>query len=382
MPVFLGSSKTRNLWKLTTLLFVIGVSPFLSGCLGTYLVKSSYHQMKLLSERKPLKEVLADPNLKESTKKKLKLAQKAKAFAEEELNLKPSDNYGTFVDIKRPYVTYIVRVAYRDRLEGKDWWYPIVGSLPYKGFFTKQEAIDEAKTFDKNVYDTYVRGATAYSTLGWFDDPILSSMLSYGDSQLVNLIIHESVHATLFIKGQASFNERLATFLGNIGTEIYYRKQEGETSQTVENIEKGNRDKKRFSIFISAELKALKKWYKENKGFSPEEKKARLKAIQARFVEEVRPTMERFNYAGFAKTELNNAQLLSYSTYVSDLSDFEQMYELQGRNFGKFLNYCRSLEDAKDPVKKLKEDIKKLTPNSENSQEKTKESGETGVKAS
>ncbi|MCB0422670.1 MAG: aminopeptidase, partial [Bdellovibrionales bacterium] len=359
VPASLGSFRKRARAKnLRDLLILAALTPFLHGCLATYLVKSSYHQVKLLSSREPLENVLKMEGLSEETKRKLQLAQSAKVFAETNLGLTPTDNYNSFVNIDRPYVTYIVRVAEYDRLKGRNWWYPIVGSLPYKGFFSKEEAIEEAKSFDPKKYDTYVRGATAYSTLGWFDDPILSSMLGYQDAQLINLIIHESVHATIYIKGQADFNERLATFLGDIGTEKYYLSLEGEGSPTVARIKKENEDKKIFSEFMSRELKDLKTWYLEKKQFSDEEKTERLKAIQEKFTAETLPKLQIYKYTSFINAKLNNAQLLSYSTYVADLSDFEKIYQLLDYNFEKLISYCKSLENAKDPSLQLKEDIK------------------------
>ena len=233
----------------------------LSGCVVGYLTKSSYNQMKLLMSRTPIDEVLEDPKVDEATKKKLRLAKEAKEFAEKELGLTPTNNYGTFVDLGRPYVSWIVRAAPVYKLEAYLWTFPIVGSIPYKGYFNKEDALEEAKDFDPNKYDTYVRGVGAYSTLGWFDDPILSSMTTMRESDFVNVIIHETVHATIYIKSQADFNERLATFLGDLGAEMFYFKREGEGSPTVKQTRLENADGKLFSKFITQELKELRAWY-------------------------------------------------------------------------------------------------------------------------
>ena len=130
---------------------------------------------------------------------------------------KKTKNYSTFVNLHRPYVTYIVSAAPKNELKYYTWYFPIIGSVPYKGYFNEAGANGEARDLASEGYDTYVRGVTAYSTLGWFKDPILSSMLAYSDYDMVNTIIHETVHTTIYIKSNANFNERLASYLGDLG---------------------------------------------------------------------------------------------------------------------------------------------------------------------
>jgi predicted aminopeptidase len=192
----------------------------------------------LLNKRVPIEDVLKDPKIKPEIKRKLRLAQKAEQFAEQELGLKPTDNYESYVELNRPYVVYAVNASYKNRLEGYTWHFPIIGDVPYKGFFSLEDAKEEEKLLLKKNLDTYLRGVTAYSTLGWFDDPILSSMMSYSDHYLVETIIHETVHATIYIKDNADFNEQLASFLGAKGAEKFYLKHEGPDSKTLKNIKK------------------------------------------------------------------------------------------------------------------------------------------------
>ena len=201
-------------------LFLIFFSFTLPGCMVGYLVESSYHQQKILRSRIPINEYLQRLDLNPEIEKKLKLVQEAKDFAEKNLGLKKSDNYNSYVPLNRPYVTWIVRASENYKLDSYQWWFPLVGHVPYKGFFSEKGALDEAKKFDSS-YDTFVRGVTAYSTLGWFDDPILSPMMRYEDHDLVELIIHETVHATIFIKNQVDFNEQLATFIAQEGTKLF-----------------------------------------------------------------------------------------------------------------------------------------------------------------
>lgn len=330
----------------------------LSGCLFTYLVKSGYNQMSLLSDREPIEKVLKQQNLSPEHRHKLELALQIRDFAQNKLKLKQTDNYKTYVDIRRPYVTYIVTVAEKWQLEPRLYWYPLVGNLPYKGFFKKEEADEEAKKFDPQKYDVMVRGVSAYSTLGWFDDPLLSSMLDGEDHDLVNLILHESTHATLYFKSQADFNERLATYVGNVGTEIYYREKEGLQAPTLKKIADENRDEKIFSEFISHEIKTLKEWYKSQTVQSEEARNQRIAEIQKKFTSDIAPTLRTKNYINFPKMNLNNAVLLYFNTYVFDLTDFDKLYRHFNENFSDFLSYCRSLEKNPDPQKAIKEIVK------------------------
>lgn len=235
----------------------VGAAFLLSSCQINYIVKSAYNQFSMMNSQVSLEEAQKDPRLTEDQKRKIQLAQKAREFAETELSLKPTKNYTKFVLLDRPYVTYVVSAAPKWKLEAYKWHYPIVGSMPYKGFFNEEDAKKEQESLKEENLDTYMRGVSAYSTLGWFKDPLLSSMLQYKDYDLVNTIIHETVHATLYIKHEADFNERMAVFLGNKGAEMFYLKQEGPNSPTLATVKNENADDKLFSSWLSVKLKQL-----------------------------------------------------------------------------------------------------------------------------
>lgn len=333
-----------------------------------YLMKSGYGQMQLLSSRVPVDEALKDPQLDESKKQKLRLAQEARAFAENDLHLTPTKNYTSYVELGRPYVTYVVSAAYRWELKHYQWSYPMVGKMPYKGYFSEDDARAEEEELQKENLDTYMRGVSAYSTLGWFNDPILSSMLRYDDYDLVNTIIHETVHATLYIKHAADFNERLATFLGNKGAEQFYLKKEGPASPTLRKIKEENEDHKIFSSFISFELRDLEQWYKNlpSTDHNEDKRKARIAEIQSKFTREIAPRLKTDSYKKFPELKLNNARLLLYKTYMQDLGDFEKLYEALGKNYSLFIEKCKSLEKAQDPAAALKDLIASVNAQKKN----------------
>ncbi len=331
---------------------IISFSLLLNGCLVTYLVKSGYNQFKILNDRVPIDRVLKNSNLPENERHKLELALEAREFAVNYLHLRATKNYTTFVDLHRPYVSWIVTVAYKNQLKQRPFWYPIVGSLPYKGFFSSSEAKAEAKKYAGKGFDVMARGVTAYSTLGWFEDPLLSTMLTGPDYDLVNTIIHESTHATIYIKSQADFNERMATYVGGLGAQLFYR-QKGDT-KTLRAIEMENADDELFSKFISGEISGLKKWYAEHPHPTEDQRQSQFEKIKADFALRLQPKLQTDNYSGFAKMKLNNAVLLYLGTYEYDLSDFARLYKKLGGDFGKFIQACKNFEKSRDPSAELK----------------------------
>lgn len=179
---------------------------FSLGCSLSYIANSGLEQSRLLLKRQPIKKVLLKKNLSQKLKSKLKLVEEVKEFSESHLGLKQTKNYSSYVDVHRPYLTWLLRAAHTDSLTPYEWWFPIIGKVPYKGYFKKEEALRAQKKFDPKKYDTYVRGVSAYSTLGWFNDPVVSTMLKYKDHNLVNLIIHESVHASIYKKSHTDLH--------------------------------------------------------------------------------------------------------------------------------------------------------------------------------
>ncbi len=329
------------------------LSPLVSGCQISYLVKSGYEQARLLANRVDNEVILNDPQTPEDHKRKLRLAEEAKVFAETHLGLVRTKNYSSYVKLERPYVSYVVSAAPRFKLEHHLWTFPIVGSLPYKGFFSEEEAKQEALKMESQGFDTYVRGVSAYSTLGYFKDPLLSSMMRYEDEDLVNLIIHETVHATLYIKSSADFNERMAVFLGNKGTEAFYKQKEGDNSETLKKISFEILDENVFSKFITEETEQLRKWY-EASSPTDETKAIKLKEIQDRYTKNLAPQLKSKNYSGFSSAKINNAYLMGLTTYVADLDDFEKTFDKNGRDFKKTIEFFEQLESAEKPDEKLK----------------------------
>lgn len=181
-------------------------------------------QLSIVWNAKPVQFFLDDPATPDSIRQKLLFIEEVRQFAMNELGLNDTDNYTTMYDQKGKPILWVVTGCEPYAFEPKQWEFPVVGEVPYKGFFIQDMASEEMEKLRVQGYDVGVRTVGGWSTLGWFTDPILSNMLnrSYGD--LANLIIHELVHATIFVKDSVDFNENLASFIGDRGAEIFLEK--------------------------------------------------------------------------------------------------------------------------------------------------------------
>lgn len=347
---------------LKTIAFVV-LGLGLSGCQIGYLFKTAKNHLTMMSHRMSIDEALQKPELSESDRQKLRLAREAHDFALHEMHLKENDNYTTYIPLEKPYVSWVVSAAPRWKLEHHQWSYPFVGRLPYRGFATEDDAKEEQAELEKQNLDTYLRGVSAYSTLGWFKDSVLSSMLRYQEHDLVNTIIHETTHVTLFISGSADFNERLAVFVGNKGMEQFYQRKEGVDSPTLKKVREENEDDRRFSDFIGPQLKSLQTWYESlpAEQRSEEGRQKRLRQIQDDFKTELLPSMKTKSYARFPETALNNARLLYFKTYMQDLSDFEKLFALMDQSWVRFVGCAKTLEKKEKPQEALKELLQSIT---------------------
>lgn len=310
--------------------------PFLSACQIAYLTESAYNHLKIMGGRQKIQKVLLKKDLPKDWKKKLKLTQDIRPFIEE-LGLNVTHNYNTFVDIKRPYVSYLLTVAPEYSLAPKVWSFPFAGRFPYKGFYKKEKAVKAAKKFQDKNFDTYIRGVSAYSTLGWFNDPILSSMLKYSEAELIETVIHESVHATVFIKNNVSFNEQLAVFVAQKGTLEYYKKTD---LKAYENLMQSFKDETLFLKFINNSIDKLTEFYAKPENHDPKKKAEFFKNIKNDFDLTIKPQLKVLKFTYFNEIELNNAYFAGHKVYFDNQERFEKKYQ-EFNNIKDFITYLK-----------------------------------------
>jgi predicted aminopeptidase len=233
----------------------------LSGC---YYVKLGLGQLDMALNSESLEAVENDPALPAAKRRKIQLVRDAKEFGERAMGLAPSDNYTTYYDTGGRPVTWVVTACAKDKFEPYLWSFPIVGTVPYKGFFSREDALAEAAALEALDLDVHVSPASAYSTLGYFKDPVLSTMLEYPDEELVSLILHELTHGTIFLPGGVDFNEGLANFVGAQGAKQFFRGRGGEGSTSYARAVRSMAREERRDARARAMFNALDALYKSD----------------------------------------------------------------------------------------------------------------------
>ncbi|MBI5481742.1 MAG: aminopeptidase, partial [Deltaproteobacteria bacterium] len=194
-----------------------------SGCwTASYLAQQGSGQLRLLRERRRVDDVLADPRVAAETKRRLHLAAAAREFGIRALGLRGDGNYTRFLDTHGAPVAWMVSAAPPDRLVPHRFRFPLVGALPYVGFFREADARAEVARLQRLGLDTYVRAVAGYSTIGITSDPIYSSMLEGSDARIVEITLHEMAHGTVFVPGRAEWNESFATLVGLHGAALFF----------------------------------------------------------------------------------------------------------------------------------------------------------------
>jgi predicted aminopeptidase len=324
----------------------------LNGCGVGYLWHVTVGQARLLVRQQPVDDVIQDSQLGDQERAKIRLIQDVKTFAMEHLGMDPSSSYSTFVRLDGPYVSYNLSAARKDALQPYRWWFPIIGRVPYKGFFQKEYALREERRLAAQGYDTYVRGVRAFSTLGYFNDPILSSMLGYDDASLINTIIHELLHQTVWIKGNVSFNESLASFVGDQGTRAYLAWRYGAESQALQHYLDMLHDDRIFDTYMQQLIRSIQTLYREP--ISREDKLLRREQLFDAAREAyptVVPQMKTTYYRRFfERRTLNNAVLLSFYRYNRNPAFFEQALAAHGNDLRQMIAAFKTLRADQIPA--------------------------------
>jgi len=309
------------------------LSAFLSACSPFYVLRAAYEEGKILWRREPIALFLENADLNQDTQEKLKLVLAARDYARDVLKLNVGGSYTSYSYVDRPDLTYILTAAPKTELKPYTWWFLIVGRVPYKGYFSKADAEAAAAELQSEGYDTNIRPSAAFSTLGWFDDPLLSHLLRYDKVTLAEVVFHELFHNTLYVKGAGAFNESVANFVGGRAAIDFFRERFGADSAEHQRAIQAWQAELEFSDFIEKLGESLSELYGRE---IPLEEKLRLreeifeggKNTWAEWIA-ARPG---HRFRGFAKQPLNNAVMIHYLLYLKNLKLFEELYESRGRN--------------------------------------------------
>ncbi len=227
-----------------------------------YGVEQGMGQLKIVWYARPVKEVMTDPEFPDSLKSRLLLIEDIRKFAIDSLGLKDTKNYKTVYDQQGKELMWVVTASEPFALKPKLWHFPVIGTVPYKGYFNKEKAKIESDDLEKEGWDVSVRNPGGWSTLGWFTDPILSGMLNRSEGDLASLIIHEMVHATLWVKDSVDFNENLATFIGDTAAYDFIIYKFGKASKEYSTYLDEDRDYRKFSKHMLRGATSLDSLYK------------------------------------------------------------------------------------------------------------------------
>jgi predicted aminopeptidase len=323
-----------------TFLAILGAA--ITGCSPFYVVRAAYEEGKILWRREPIPEYLEKADLGPDVQDKLKLVLAVREYARDVLRLNVGGSYATYSYVDRPDLTYILTAAPRTELRPYTWWFLIVGRVPYKGYFSKEEASAAAKALEEDGYDTNIRASAAFSTLGWFDDPLLSHLLRYDKVTLAEVVFHELFHNTVYVKGAGAFNESAANFVGGRSAIDFFRDRFGAESPEHKRAIRAWEEELEFAEFIEKLAASLDELYATE---IPEEDKLRLRqGVFARAQEEwsewiIKHPTHRFR--NFSKQPLNNAVIIHYMLYLKNLKLFEALYEAEGKNLVQVIDSIR-----------------------------------------
>lgn len=295
----------------------------LNGCF--YLLKQSTRQVIMLLSQRDVQDMLSDPSTPAETRAKLLLVGEIKEFGEQRLGLTRTSNYESYYDTEGRPVVYLVSASRKDRFEPYTWWFPIVGTVPYKGFFAREDAAWEARILKKAGWDVAIGGAAAYSMLGYFPDPVLSTMLDLPEERLAALLLHEMTHGTLYVPGQTDFNEGLASFVGWQGALEFTREQHGVDSKQYDRAVQAWADEERRNQKAHDLFTKLDAFYRSDA--SPGEKIRLRDSIAGRPV--------------------NNAEILMQRRYGS-IDKFRNAFEQGGEVWATFFEEMKEVHATED----------------------------------
>jgi predicted aminopeptidase len=314
----------------------------MTSCGTMYAAQAARGQWQVMHARQPIDKVIASDKTTPELRDRLTELRAARDFASRELGLPDNGSYRSYADLKRPYVVWNVVAAPEFSVEPKRWCFPIAGCVAYRGYFKEEKARDFAASLDQQGYDTYVGGVAAYSTLGKFKDPVLNTMLGYGDDELAAILFHELSHQLIYVANDSEFNEAFATTVEEAGLERWL-KSRGREADLARYQARQSRQQQIITLFTTTrtQLAAL---YRQR--IAPEGMRVRKAEIFHELDQQLTDLEQRLNirtsYHSTGKG-LNNAHLASIATYYDCVPGFERLLASHDGDLPRFYDAVREL---------------------------------------
>ncbi len=297
-----------------------------------YGISQGKGQLTIIRDSQPVEELLTDDTFPDSLKLKLKLIGEIKQYAIDSIGIKPSSNYSIVYNQHNKPILLTVSACEPYSLKAKEWQFPFLGSVSYKGFFNKEAAQKEIQKLKREGYDVDVYSPSGWSTLGWFKDPILSNMLYKNEGQLANLIIHELTHGTIYLKSSVTYNENLANFIGDKGAEKFLTYKYGLNSAQYTKYENSKADEKVYTEYILKSTERLDSLYTSFTNTETEVIKSQKKTVLINEIVMGVYQQPLHNKKAYFKHSLQafmekNAFFMAFTRYDSQYEVFEKEYK-------------------------------------------------------
>ena len=319
----------------------------LTSCSPTYVIRAGWEEAGILLSRSPIETLLESPELSIELRSMLSEVQRVKDYSDK-IGLLSNDSFRYYSEVDRDVLVWVLSAAPKHELRFKTWWFPIVGSVPYKGFFEKSDGLQEHKTLVAQGYDAYLRPSLAFSTLGWFSDPLLSTMKQVDRVSLVDTVFHELLHNTVWVPNHVEFNESLANSVGAFLSQQYFREFYGEQHVFTKEAVSRWKDEVRYSKFLTRACKQLRKLYAEIADLPEKEKDSRRNKFFNKLNVKWEAEKTRFSSKKYLRKKFsnNNAALLAETIYLSQLWEFDRAFSKLDKDFQKYLELINKVKNG------------------------------------
>lgn len=338
--------------------FVALISVVTSGCMISYVAKSAYFQFEMLNSRQSIEKVLKKNLLTETQSRRLTMVTEIKAFGEN-LGLSPTKNYSTYT-VNWNRTIFVLAACNPLTLETKTWWFPIVGKMPYLGFFRMKDAQPWIEKYKSKGWDVWLRTADAYSTGGWFRDPITPAILDSDEWELVELISHELGHATIWIRGYADFNETFASIVGEKIADHWTTERFGSKSKKFRQISQQRKDELIFNKIMNGLYNEIDTVYRDKRLTGKQKLKIKKELFSSLISRVLKSDLcNKYSYADYVLSQKwNNARLAQYRTYNNFREMFESLLAKHNGNIRSFIKELKKItKKADNPWDALKKAI-------------------------